>query len=189
MNCEAYNDLILSYADGAAEPAAIAELLRHAETCEQCRESLRLLDKSKAVLLSAAPRPSVPASVWRRIENSLVADMLVVSRYERPSGEWRRFAKRLAVALPLAAALLFAIFNAPWPGSEPQSGSSPGQTPFGAMFQAASETSPEDNPTVLGWRRLVAPTERPRKEALENEKRGENDSSELPENKGGVTSC
>ncbi|HVQ59127.1 MAG TPA: anti-sigma factor [Solirubrobacterales bacterium] len=99
-NHERWNDDVAAYMLGALDPAEAAELERHLEGCERCRERVRWLEPAVRMLPEEVERVEPPAPLRERVMAEVRADAAAASaaagttereaRSERKSPGWLR---------------------------------------------------------------------------------------------------
>jgi anti-sigma-K factor RskA len=95
-NHERWNDDVAAYMLGALDPAEAAELERHLESCERCRERVRWLEPAVRMLPEEVERVEPPAPLRERVMAEVRADAAEAgagaaepeTRTERKSGGW-----------------------------------------------------------------------------------------------------
>lgn len=121
-----WSEDVAAYMVGALEPGRGAELERHAEGCERCRERMRWLRPAVAAIAEAAPRREPPAQLRERLLAEVRADARAAGaevgaesgfaaarrrlaewlRGAGPGARWRPLAAGLAVLVLLAAGVV-----------------------------------------------------------------------------------
>ncbi|HEX5610166.1 MAG TPA: anti-sigma factor [Solirubrobacterales bacterium] len=95
---ERWNDDVAAYMLGALEPAEAAELERHLEGCERCRERVRWLQPAVRLLPEEVERVEPPAPLRARVMAEVRSDAAAAGADEpepetpaaRKSGSWLR---------------------------------------------------------------------------------------------------
>ncbi len=138
---DGWSEDLAAHVLGALEPERAAELERHAEGCERCREQIRWLRPAVAAIAEAAPRREPPPELRRRLLEVVEADARAAgAEVEAGSGfgaAWRRLGEWLGGAgpggrwRPLAAGLaVLVLFAAGVAGYEVGSGGGGGGASF-----------------------------------------------------------
>ena len=138
---DGWSEDLAAHVLGALEPERAAELERHAEGCERCREQIRWLRPAVAAIAEAAPRREPPPELRRRLLEEVEADARAAgAEVEAGSGfgaAWRRLGEWLGGAgpggrwRPLAAGLaVLVLFAAGVAGYEVGSGGGGGGASF-----------------------------------------------------------
>lgn len=118
-----WSEDVAAYVLGALEPGQVAELERHAEGCEACRNELRWLQPAVAAIAEAAPRREPPPQLRERLLAEVRAEARAAGVEAEPEGglaaarhrfgtwlrgggpgtRWRPAAAALAVVVVLVA--------------------------------------------------------------------------------------
>jgi anti-sigma-K factor RskA len=115
---ERFAENVAGYLLGALEPGEAAELERHAEGCERCREQIRWLEPAVRSLPESVPRHEPPPELRRRLIDEVRADARRAPA-PRPRGAsrwagrlgWRPLAAVAAVALVVAVVAGYEVGN------------------------------------------------------------------------------
>lgn len=144
MKCEAAQERLDDYVDGALPEAEFQEVELHIAGCPTCRaeeEGLREL----LARASRLPREMQPArEIWSGIRERIDPPRRIALRPERPSGRWWTFGS-LAAAAAVLVALVSTLTEIGGPGPGPQTGGTGVAQPAGAggpgapMQQAETE--------------------------------------------------
>ncbi|HEX6666991.1 MAG TPA: anti-sigma factor [Solirubrobacterales bacterium] len=92
-NHERWNDDVAAYMLGALDPAEAAELERHLEGCERCRERVRWLEPAVRLLPEEVERVEPPAPLRERVMAEVRADA-AAAEAGAPERESRTESKR-----------------------------------------------------------------------------------------------
>jgi anti-sigma-K factor RskA len=85
-----WNDEVAAYMLGALDPAEAAELERHLEGCERCRERVRWLEPAVRLLPEEVERVEPPAPLRERVMAEVRADAAEAGAPERATRAGRR---------------------------------------------------------------------------------------------------
>ena len=102
-----YRDELAAYALGALDDAEAAELRRHLDGCEECRQHLRWLEPAVDLLPRAVPQVAPPPRLRKRLMATIRAESRESARDDSWAARWRGWgAFVLRPATALAAAVL-----------------------------------------------------------------------------------
>jgi anti-sigma-K factor RskA len=106
---EPYRDDLAAYALGALEEDEAAELRRHLDVCEECREHLRWLQPAVDVLPRTVPQVEPPPRLRKRMMATVRAESREATRADARSSRrpgWGALLMRPATAVAAAALLI-----------------------------------------------------------------------------------
>jgi anti-sigma-K factor RskA len=99
-----YRDELAAYALGALDDAAAAELRRHLDGCEECREHLRWLQPAVDLLPRTVPQREPPKRLRRRLMATVRGESRAAAAAESRAARWRELGTFLARPATAAAA-------------------------------------------------------------------------------------
>ncbi|MGI9384821.1 MAG: anti-sigma factor family protein [Methyloligellaceae bacterium] len=118
MTCDRTEPLLGAYADGACIDEEADLVVRHLETCPDCRKRLQELEEMTEMLRRSVVADEAPPELWASVQGTLdEEDARVAAMAPRWSGATlRRFAIAASVILMVAVSLS----GSWWPASDPE---------------------------------------------------------------------